>query len=200
MKRKNKTKLHRELLKFANKDLSIGETLFKEILDYFYVTKYIDNYRPDWLKNPSTKKNLEIDRYYPEFKLGFEFNGLHHKVVKQQIYRDKLKKKLCIKRGVILKVVNIQHFRNYEVLCLALDLEPEIFPDHLKDVIRFYRSYILSKEAKWTKELKKKKFQKKGYKKDMVNLKRYNDMQEKEIEFNRMKSLYRSGDKSKNVA
>lgn len=34
--------------------------------------------RPDWLTNPKTGQNLEVDFYFPNFKLGFEIQGEYH--------------------------------------------------------------------------------------------------------------------------
>ncbi len=88
--------------------LSPGEREMKIILDKILTDEtFIDNYRPDWLKNPNTKRNLELDRYYPNLKIGFEFNGLQHKKKfdEEQWERDKIKKTLCGKAGVIKLVV-----------------------------------------------------------------------------------------------
>lgn len=36
------------------------------------------NYRPDFLKNKKTDKNLEIDFWFPHFKVGIEYQGAVH--------------------------------------------------------------------------------------------------------------------------
>jgi hypothetical protein len=41
-------------------------------------TKMITDYRPEWMRNPKTGKNLEIDVYLPEFALGIEYQGYRH--------------------------------------------------------------------------------------------------------------------------
>jgi hypothetical protein len=71
--------------------------------------KFIDNYRPDWLTNPTTGKPLELDRYYPELKIAYEFQGEQHiRPVKgmgdfeYRKYLDELKCELCENRGVFL--------------------------------------------------------------------------------------------------
>jgi len=76
----------------------------EEQLKTFIVSQYPDNkcefnIRPDWLKNPNTGKNLELDIYIEELKLGFEFGGILHQAPKQRI-RDKIKRNLCNKLGI----------------------------------------------------------------------------------------------------
>ena len=62
--------------------ISYGEKLCRELLEmWFFENKVLYNYRPDWLKNPLTGKNLELDIYYPELKLAVEFNGMQHKLL-----------------------------------------------------------------------------------------------------------------------
>ena len=75
--------------------------------------------RPDWLKNPKTKKNLELDGFNSKlptpigFGLAFEFNGPQHyhftpKYHKnemdflEQQYRDDHKIEMCKQKKVIL--------------------------------------------------------------------------------------------------
>lgn len=72
-----------------------------------------ENYRPDWLQNPVTGKNLELDFWIPEHRVGIEVQGRqHYEFVSvfheteddllKQIERDKLKKKMCSELGVTL--------------------------------------------------------------------------------------------------
>jgi len=78
--------------------------------------------RPDFLKNETTGKNLELDGFSAEIPtrlglgLGFEFNGPQHYFFtpkyhrdeadfQGQLLRDKLKKALCIENGVMLLVI-----------------------------------------------------------------------------------------------
>lgn len=56
----------------------------------------IQNYRPDWLKNPKTNHNLELDIYIPSINLGYELQGIHHRLDKYA-YNDNLKKELASK-------------------------------------------------------------------------------------------------------
>lgn len=34
--------------------------------------------RPDFLVNPATKKNMELDAYFPDWKMALEYNGAQH--------------------------------------------------------------------------------------------------------------------------
>lgn len=48
--------------------------ILKELLPHIPFKKV----RPFWLKNPETGRNLEIDLYSEEYKLGFEYQEDHH--------------------------------------------------------------------------------------------------------------------------
>lgn len=69
--------------------------------------------RPDWMRNPETGKNLEIDCYSDDLKIGIEYNGPHHyqwpnwtKQSKTQFInqyrRDQAKPDMCDSMGVYL--------------------------------------------------------------------------------------------------
>lgn len=84
--------------------------------------------RPDWLKNPLTGKNMEIDDFSEKLLIGLEYNGQQHykytpfyhkekycaydgKVVsghrhfELQVLRDEMKKTLCDENNVTLIIV-----------------------------------------------------------------------------------------------
>jgi len=110
--------------------VSITEFLFKELLDFYFgrLKKY-DNYRPDWLNG------LEIDRYYPEIKVGVEFQGIqHYRPTKgmhenrdqffDQLSRDTQKIQVAAKQGV-------------KIFPLGLaDISPERFKYNMKQIAR----------------------------------------------------------------
>lgn len=59
---------------------SAGKTQLRlaRILSELLQEKAIINYRPDWLKNPKTNYNLEIDIYFVKSKIAVEYNGRQH--------------------------------------------------------------------------------------------------------------------------
>ena len=73
----------------------------------------IENYRPDWLKNPETGRNLELDFYLPDVKVGVEVQGRQHyefvphfhgtiEAFYRRLRYDRLKRSLCLEHGVHL--------------------------------------------------------------------------------------------------
>jgi hypothetical protein len=82
--------------------------------------------RPDWLKNPVTHKNLELDGFAPFVKtpigtgLAFEYDGIQHSSYnthfhkngvnefKYQYKKDAYKDLKCKERGVLL--IRIPHY------------------------------------------------------------------------------------------
>lgn len=96
------------------------------------------NIRPDFLKNPLTKRNLELDCYDPTSQIAVEYDGEQHykypnyfhkteSEFKKQQARDKIKDKLCIKNGI--KLIRIPYT---EAKSLTYDKKMERF----KDIIR----------------------------------------------------------------
>ena len=72
--------------------------------------------RPDWLRNDRTGRLLELDLYNHELRLALEHSGPSHYVYPNslhktreefdaQVFRDKLKQKLCAEAGVLIIVV-----------------------------------------------------------------------------------------------
>jgi len=98
-----------------------NEERCRAILEKIYHPHKFPSVRPSWLKNPATKRNLEIDMYCHELKiegrekpvrLGLERNGKQHyqktkfhrtkKDVIYQFRRDQWKIKRCQELGVNL--------------------------------------------------------------------------------------------------
>jgi hypothetical protein len=100
---------------FIEKELksSKGEEIVADVLEEFLQKKVERNIRPSFLRNPETGKFLEIDCYDPEYRIAVEYNGIQHyvfpsafhkseKEFHDQLYRDRLKKKLCEENDVYL--------------------------------------------------------------------------------------------------
>jgi len=82
------------------------EQLCKEIvLRFFKKDDVIFNWRPDFLKNPKTGKNLEVDIFIKNKRLAIEINGIHHKTI-YQIEKDNIKKKNLKKEKIRLIVID----------------------------------------------------------------------------------------------
>lgn len=75
--------------------------------------KPFSSIRPNFLKNPKTGKNLELDMYNPELRLAFEYQGVQHRKYTpffhktytdfvDQIDRDTYKVKVCKAHGIDL--------------------------------------------------------------------------------------------------
>ena len=84
--------------------------------------------RPDWLKNPWTYQNLELDGYNPDIVtpkgkgLAFEYDGVQHSRFtplfhscvddfEYQVMKDSLKDEMCKDEGVLL--IRIPHYVCY---------------------------------------------------------------------------------------
>lgn len=106
---------------------SKGEKICREVIESIYKKKF-NNTRPSFLNNPETGRNLEIDCYNDELKIGVEYNGVQHykwpnftgqsyEQWVKQVRRDRLKVELCDINGVYLITVpyNVPHnkIRNY---------------------------------------------------------------------------------------
>src|SRR5579872_1960468 len=103
-------------------DESRGEILCRKVLEKFY-EKPFPKCRPDFLVNPETGYNLELDGYNEELKIAFEYNGIQHyeypngfhKTEEEffdQTRRDGFKKEICKEMGIHL--ISIPYFIKYE--------------------------------------------------------------------------------------
>jgi len=95
--------------------LSGKEEICRQVLESHYGLPF-PKVRPDFLRNPDTGHNLEIDGYCHQLRLGFEFNGAqhynypnsYHKSTQEflrQVRRDTHKYGICKRLGIRLVVV-----------------------------------------------------------------------------------------------
>ncbi len=100
---------------------SKGETICCQTLEQIYGAPF-DTVRPNWLKNPETGMNLELDCYNDDLRLAVEYNGIQHYVwpnftrqsyddFVKQVRRDRFKVDTCDINGVYLITVpyNVPH-------------------------------------------------------------------------------------------
>jgi hypothetical protein len=100
---------------------SKGEIFCCRALEEIYGKKFY-TIRPDFLKNPETGRNLELDCYNHELKIATEYNGIQHYIwpnftgqskedfIKQR-RRDEFKLQRCNQEGIYLITVpyNVPH-------------------------------------------------------------------------------------------
>jgi len=109
---------------------SRGEKLTRDILENdVFPGRIFASVRPNWLKNPETGRNLELDCYNESLRLAVEVHGKQHyeqvdimhgsgkaglEAFRKGQQRDSLKRSLCAKRGVRLIEVPYSHTRSRE--------------------------------------------------------------------------------------
>jgi hypothetical protein len=98
--------------------------IFEELTGYKFISV-----RPNFLKNPLTGYNLELDGYCEELKIAWEYQGIQHyeegyfgNDLKYQQWKDEVKRLLCIREGIILITIpyterkNLKNFIKKEIL------------------------------------------------------------------------------------
>lgn len=104
------------------------EELCRSIIEEIYGVKF-DPIRPDWLVNPETGRNLELDGYNPQLKIAFEYNDKQHYLWPNftgqsyqkfiaQVRRDTYKVNRCDQVGVYLITIpyNVPNSRLYSYI------------------------------------------------------------------------------------
>ena len=122
---------------------SRGEDICRRILETFYGVPFPPA-RPDFLVNPRTMKNLELDMFNPDLMLALEYNGIQHYKYPNVFHksqedhdsqkeRDRDKIEACKKAGVNLIVVpyTVPHHKLPEYLASLLPQEQ----DKLCDIV-----------------------------------------------------------------
>lgn len=107
-----------------NKGLKFEERC-RDILQSIYNRRF-PSCRPDFLKSPVTKKNLEIDCYNEGLKLGLEYDGVQHAKYTPyfhrddkwkfiyQVKKDDWKNMRCAEKGITL--IRVPHYVPYDKL------------------------------------------------------------------------------------
>ena len=116
-----------------------------------------------WLRNSETGRPMELDGYNEKLKIAFEHQGVFHEKhfrrnknsntnTNTQIERDRIKRLICKKRGIVLieipevprklKLENLTKFIIDELSSRGIDVLPASKPD-------FNRAYLFSKLQKF---------------------------------------------------
>lgn len=101
--------------------------------------KQFTKVRPSFLRNPATRRCLELDAYNEQLHIACEYNGLQHALFPNhchrtesefhvQQHRDKIKAEMCAAHGVRLIIIHhtvpnneIESFLRYQLFpCTAL--------------------------------------------------------------------------------
>jgi hypothetical protein len=96
----------------STKTDSAGEVECRRYLETVFQAPF-PKARPNFLRNPVTGNNLEIDCFNEALKLGVEYNGRQHyayasffhrnvDAATNQKYRDELKRRMCRENGIVL--------------------------------------------------------------------------------------------------
>lgn len=119
-----------------------GQAILREILRLLVpIEQASDEMRPDFLKNPLTGFSLELDIYYYEEKIGFEFNAPQHDRLTElfpyadeldrQRIRDHIKRKACEAHGVKLFTLRTENLEiEYIKNLIQADLPIRELSDH----------------------------------------------------------------------
>lgn len=96
--------------------ISKGQRLACEAIEQIYGVPFEWNVRPNFLKNPETGRNLELDCYNAQLQIGLEYSGKQHYIYPnifhksynefiEQIRRDQYKVTVCDNAGIYLITV-----------------------------------------------------------------------------------------------
>ncbi len=131
-----------------------GETLlnlYLELIIKFTINKTDKetNIRPDYLKNPLTGQNLELDILFSDFKLAFEFQGDFHynSTNSYQKTKDEIKLKQSKEKGIIVIPVNACQLNSETIFNLTLN--------NIKDFYGLHNA-LLNNDRKAFEQQKKK--------------------------------------------
>jgi len=115
---------------------SNGERITRRVMEKLFNKPFI-RIRPDFLKNPETGRNMELDGYNEELKIAFEYNGMQHYhfptrfaktelEFKNQLRRDKYKLDKCNELGIYLIIVPYSVSHNNILHDIWYKIHPDI--------------------------------------------------------------------------
>lgn len=116
-----------------------GETRCRALLERWFGVPF-PKVRPEWLRNPETKRRLELDCYNEQLRLAVEYDGAHHEVwtphfqaspgaLEAQKRRDRYKDARCRGLGItLIRVPFTEHAPDRLAPFLLRRLREEGFP------------------------------------------------------------------------
>lgn len=135
-----------------------GEALMREWLSLLIdSTEYADNGYYGFLVNPETNEQMQLDRYYMNYKVAFEFNGDQHyestalydkDTAAKQKRRDRIKEEICRDKGITLVDIRRENLNNIVTLLQNLpiklplrNLVPERYGLHINYLVSMTKRY-----------------------------------------------------------
>lgn len=124
---------------------SMGEYFCRKTLETIFDLPF-NKSRPRFLKNPETRRNLELDGYNEDLALAFEYQGVQHRIYpnkyhktenefKEQIRRDIFKKEKCNKYNIELLIIYDDEIVGYhEIPEYIANMLPSKFDGQRKDL------------------------------------------------------------------
>jgi len=102
--------------------MSTSQLIVKSVFQRIIGREVLHNIRPNFMKNPITRRNLELDIYDPVEKIAIEYNGIQHYFYVEKFHksyndfvdqqeRDVIKKRLCMNNNIHLIVVPYYIFK-----------------------------------------------------------------------------------------
>lgn len=122
---------------------SDGELKMFFILNDLISSEYVNNGYYSWLPSPKNVP-MQLDRYYPELKLAWEYDGRQHHEYNSYFHKTKqqfeylqkcdvLKSKLCAESGVTLIRIRYDKKLTHEyILSRIRDTNPKLFNSLVK--------------------------------------------------------------------
>lgn len=131
--------LKNELVKENDRKKWKNEEICRNILEDIFMQEFPST-RPDFLVNPYTGKNLELDCYNADLRLACEYNGRQHYMYTpffhnseedfiKQVYRDNLKKRLCYENDV--ELISVPYFMNEQQIRYYIEHSILNYVEHL---------------------------------------------------------------------
>jgi hypothetical protein len=144
---------------------SKSEEICRTIFEQLFGVEFI-KVRPKWLRN-SRGRQMEIDGYSEELRIGFEYQGIQHfskqfygASLEQRILDDEVKARLCKENGVYLFIIDYRmEYKDFpqEIVSQAKDFGIDLSGYDFKSPIDISRAYIRDDRLPILKSLLKEK-------------------------------------------